>query len=184
LRITLPAELRDPWTAAGLALLLTGTAAVGAVYLAAPQSVAEAAAGAGAAARPSSYAAHRARAEERLRAGEEAAASGRDTLASAAFAQAAEAGARARDLAGAEPDRAAAVDLWARATLGQAEVLRRAGTGSALKADDNDTLRRGLALVETVLASTATGQTRVRAGTLRANIQRQLRPGPLEWLPN
>lgn len=184
MRIRLPDELRDGWIAGGVALLAVLTALAMALYASAPQSVAEAAAAAGTAARPSSYDARLGRARERLNTAGALASAGHDTAAATAFAQAADEADRARLLAGGDSARAAAADVWARAMLGGAEIIRKAGTGTGIHADDNALLRRALAMVDQVLAAPVAPATRARAAQMRDSIRRALRPGPLEWLPS
>ena len=163
----------DPWALAGLALLALLTLGVVALYRAAPQSLEQARTGALVAARPDAFDPRLARAEERLRGAGEAADRGEDSVAVGAYAEAAEHAAAAR----------AATEVWAGALLGWAEVLRRRGTGQGIRPDDEATLREALALVDRVLAGSPSPGLRGRAEAARDEIRRQLRIGPLEWLP-
>lgn len=174
---------RDPWTIGGVGALALLTLLVVALYRSAPQSVSEASTQSWLAARPNAVAPHLARARERLRYAAEQAALGNDTLALAADSVAAESAWRARGLAEDSTARAEGTALWAEAMLARAEILRRAGRGAGLRPDDNDTLRRALAAVERVLTVDVPTSARTRADSLRGEIARELRPGPLEWLP-
>lgn len=175
-----PRVRRDPWLAGGLALLLLLSAGVVALYRSAPQSVAEVRTETWLATRPSAFGPNLARAEERLRA---ASAAPDDSSAIAALTEAAEAAWRARGLAAdsAEAERATAV--WGAALLDWAERVRVAGTGVGLRADDDPLLQRALALVESALTVPLPPPLAARAAAMREEIRRQLRPGPLEWLP-
>lgn len=174
-------EARDPWTLGGLVLLGLLTLLAVLLYRSAPQSAAEAGAESWLAARPNAVAPHLARARERLEYAAAQAAAGNDSAAVAADSVAAESAWRARELTTDAAQRAEATTLWADAMLASAEILRRGGTGAGLRPDDNDLLRRALARVERVLA--VTGAHRARAEALRDQLTRQLRTGPLEWLP-
>ena len=146
--------LRDPWTVAGLALLGVLTLLTLLLYRSAPQSVVEASTESWLAARPL-----------------------------AADSVAAESAWRARSLAEDGVERTAATTLWGEAILAWAEILRRQGTGAGLRPDDDETLRRARALVDRALAVALPAALRQRAVALRAEIDRELRLGPLEWLP-
>ena len=174
---------RDPWTLGGLALLAVLSVAVLLLYRSAPQSVSEASAESWLAARPNAVAPHLARARERLAYAGAQLAAGNDSLAIAADSVAAESAWRARSLAGDAERRAEATTLWGEALLAWAEILRRQGTGAGLRPDDNDRLRRSLALVGQALSVPLPDTLRARAETLRAAIDQELRLGPLEWLP-
>lgn len=174
---------RDPWVVGGVALLGLLSVLVVLLYRSAPQSVAEASTQTWLAARPDAVAPHLARARERLEFARAQVAAGRDSLAITADSAAAESAWRARVLAEEPAQLAEATELWAEATLAWAAILQRQGTGVGLRLDDNETLRRALALVERVLTEELSSVQRANARTLRDEITRQLRPGPLEWLP-
>ena len=178
-----PFTLKDPLTLAGLALLGALTLLVLLLYRSAPQSVGEASTESWLAARPNAVAPHLARARERLAYGSAQLAAGNDSLALEADSVAAESAWRARTLAEDGERRAEATMLWGEAVLARAEILRRRGTGAGLRPDDDVALRRSLALVERALAVDLPATLRTRAEALRAEIDRQLRLGPLEWLP-
>lgn len=170
----------DPWTAAGLALLALLTVGTAALYRVAPQSVAQVRTRAWVAARPNAYEPRMSRARDRLQAAAEATS---DSAAASAFASAAENAWRARGVAEGEAEAEAATALWAQALLGWAERLREAGTGTGLRPDDEETLRQALSLVERVRSVPTPPAVTREAESLHDRIRRQLRVGPLEWLP-
>lgn len=173
-------DLRDPVFAGGLALLAVLSVLALLLYRNAPASVEEARTRAWSSVRPGAFAPQIARARERLEAGSEATS---DSIAIAAYEEAREAAASAWELAAVHEQTAAAVELWAEATLGSAEVLLRRGTAGALGVDDNELLRQALRHAEEVVAAPVEPAIEQRAIELRGRIERQLRPGPLEWLP-
>lgn len=175
--------MRDLWTIGGLALLGVLTALVLLLYRSAPQSVSEASTESWLAARPNAVAPHLARARERLAYAGSQRAVGNDSLALVADSVAAESAWRARSLADGQEQRAEATALWGEAVLAWAEILRVQGTGAGLRPDDDATLRRAGALVDGTLAVDLAPPLRARADSVRAEIDRQLRLGPLEWLP-
>jgi hypothetical protein len=177
------ATARDPWVVGGLALLALLSLASVALYLGAPQSLAEAGTASWIAARPDAYGSNLSRARALVAEAGRLASAGRDSAAVAADSAAAAHAVRARDLASDGEERAAAAAVWAQAQLEGAERLRRAGTGTGLHPDDNALLRRALARVEPVIAARVGEPWRSRATELQATIERQLRTGPLEWLP-
>ena len=173
----------DPWVAGGL--LLLGVLSIGTVqlYRTAPQSVGEARVRTLAAARPSAFTPRIERAEQRFEAAARAATTGSDSVAAAAFEEAAEQAWAARDLAETIGDRQRATELWGRAMLARATLLQEAGTGRGLRRDDNELLRQALAMVEQVLANQTSPALRERAEERQEALERKLRPRPLEWLP-
>lgn len=175
---------RDPWVVGGAAALALLTLLVVALYRSAPQSVRDASTEGWLAATPNAVAPHLARARERLRYASEQAALGNDSLALAADSAAAESAWRARELAGGEVERTEGTALWAEAMLARAELLHRAGRGAGIRPDDNEALRRALAAAERVLQVGPPVALRARAEALRDTLTRELRPGPLEWLPS
>lgn len=173
----------DPWTLAGLLLLALLSAGVVAVYRSAPQSVAQAGARALLAARPDAYTPRMAEAQRWLREAARQAGQGRDSAAVAAYGRVVEEAERAAAVAETPGERAAAVDLWAAGLLGWAERVRAAAAGAGPRPDDREGLQRALALTERALAAALSPPTRARAEALRDRIRRELRVGPLEWLP-
>lgn len=161
-------------------LLALMSGGVVALYRSAPQSVQEVGTAGLLATRPNAFGPNLARAEERLRA---ASAAAGDSAAISALTEAAQLGWRARELASDPADRDRATAVWAQALLDWAERLRVAGTASGLRRDDNQLLQQALELVENALAVPIAAPLRQRAEAMRVEIQRQLRPGPLEWLP-
>lgn len=170
----------DPWVVAGLVALTALSAGVVGLYRSAPQSVEQVRTRTWLAARPDAYAPNLARARESLRRAESTAV---DSVAAAEYAAAAEHAWRARGLAATPQEAGDATGAWGEALLGWAERLRTAGTGTGLRSDENETLRQALALVNRVLAVQTPPPVRARAEALRDQLERQLRPGPLEWLP-
>lgn len=180
---TLPAELRDPWVAGGLVLLVALTGLTAALYRGQPQSAAEVRTGAALVARPDAFGPRRDRAATLLDAAARDTVAGRDSVAETTFVEAAAQAARAAESAGSEAQTAEAAALWGRAMLGRAEVLRRRGTGTGIRPDDNDVLRRALAVTDSAAAAPLPPNVAAEAAALRERLARQLRPGPLEWLP-
>ena len=177
------AELRDPWAAGGLVLLTILTLLVLHLYRSAPQSVGAVGTETWLAARPNAVEPQLARARERLAFARARAAAGDDSAAVAADSAAAESAWRAREIATDAYQRTEATTLWAEAMLASAEILQGRGTGAGLRPDDNDLLRRSLARVDRVLAVAVPASLRQRAVAMRQELTRQLRTGPLEWLP-
>ncbi|MBA2243385.1 MAG: hypothetical protein H0W11_00375 [Gemmatimonadetes bacterium] len=176
-------EYRDPWVLGGLGLLLVLSLGAIQLYRSSPQSLAEARTRSLVAARPDAFTPNLQRAEERLQAAAAAREVGSDSAADVAYAMAAEHAWRARSAAPDEAAISAATEFWAEAMLQRAQLLQEAGTGRGLRRDDNAILRDALALAEQVLAVPTSPETRERAEEVQAAITRQLRFGPLQWLP-
>lgn len=174
---------RDPVVLGGLLLLAVLSLGALMVYASAPRTLAEAGTGSWLAARPNAAGPHLARARERLQRAQQEASAGNDSLAAAIDSVAADHGWRAATLAETAADQREGLALWTAATLHRAEMLRIMGTGVGLRPDDDPTLRRALALVLRVDSISPDRRARARADSLRGVIERQLRPGPLEWLP-
>jgi hypothetical protein len=168
---------------AGLVLLGALTLAAILLYRSAPATLAEARTESWLAARPNAVGANLARARERLDAASREAAMANDSLAAAFDSVAAEHAWRAASLASEATQRREALALWSEAMLHRAEMLRVRGTGAGFRADDDATLRRALDLVVRVDSISPFPAARARADSLRGEIERQLRVGPLEWLP-
>ncbi|HET7320904.1 MAG TPA: hypothetical protein VFI96_00240 [Longimicrobiaceae bacterium] len=175
--------LRDPWVAGGLLLLALLSVAAVALYRSAPESLAEARAESWVAVRPDAFGANLSRARQLLAEAERLASTGGDSAAVAADSLAATHAARARQSADGAGERGTASALWAKAMLAGAERLQRMGTGEGLHPDDNDLLRRALQRVESVITAGVGGPWHARALEMRSALERQLRTGPLEWLP-
>jgi hypothetical protein len=168
---------------AGLALLGVLTLLALLLYRSAPQSVEEASTESWLAARPNAVAPQIARARERLAYAGAQLAAGNDSVALLADSVAAESAWRARSLTEDAERRAEATALWGQAVLAWAEILKGWGTGTGLRPDDDATLRRSRDLVDRALSVGLPDSLRARATTLRDELDRELRLGPLEWLP-
>jgi hypothetical protein len=182
-QLRFPAGLRDPWVIPGLALLVVLT--LGALYLYAsqPQSASEVGGRAWVALAPDAYTPRIARARERVAAGQAAAAAGDTAAAIARYAEAEEEALSARERAG-TPERAAeAAELWGGIALDRAGLMLGAGATPWYRGDDDQMLQDARAIAQRVAAGPVSPATRQRAQQLDARIQRQLRRGPLEWLP-
>lgn len=175
--------LRDPWVIGGLIALAAMTALAGTVYAGRPQTAAEVGGRAWVALAPDAYTPRISRARERIAAAMQAAAA-RDTAAALArYAEAEEQALEARDRAG-DPARAAeATELWAGAALDRAGLMLASGAAPWYRGDDNQQLRDALAVARRVEAAPVAAPTKARAVELVARIERQLRTGPLEWIP-
>lgn len=173
----------DRWLVAGLVLLAVLSVAALLLYRSAPRTLAEARTGSWVAAAPNTAAANLARGRERFERAIEAAAAGNDSAAIALDSVAAEHAWRAGEAATDDAARRDAAELWAATTLHRADLLRLRGTGTGLRPDDNTILREALDLVTRVDSLSPLPEAQVHADSLRALIERQLRPGPLEWLP-
>jgi hypothetical protein len=176
-------ELRDPWVSGGLLLLAVLSLLAVLLYRSAPQSVEEARARAWSSARPDAFAPQLARARERLRTARAASAAARDSAALLAYSDAAQLASAAWNDARDDDQRTSARAVWAEATLESADILLRMGTGTGLRPDDNDLLREALERTEQVLSAPLDTAMHRHAAFLQTRIQRQLRPGPLEWVP-
>ena len=178
-----PPRDRDPVVIGGLVLLALLSIGAFLVYRAAPRTLAEAGTGSWLAARPNAAGANLARGRERLERAAQEAAAGNDSAAAEIDSVAAVHGWRAATLASTAAEQREAIDLWAQAMLHRAEMLRLMGTGAGLRPDHDPTLRRALALVMRVDSISPDRRTRARADSMRLVLERQLRPGLLEWLP-
>ena len=178
-----PPRDRDPVVIGGLVLLALLSIGAFLVYRAAPRTLAEAGTGSWLAARPNAAGANLARGRERLERAAQEAAAGNDSAAAEIDSVAAVHGWRAATLASTAAEQREAIDLWAQAMLHRAEMLRLMGTGAGLRPDHDPTLRRALALVMRVDSISPDRRTRARADSIRLVLERQLRPGLLEWLP-
>ena len=153
------------------------------VYRSAPQTLAEASTGSWLAATPNAAAANLARARERLERAREAAQLGEDSIAATIDSVAAAHAWRAAELASDSATAMEALAVWSEAQLHRAERLRVLGTGVGLRLDDNTTLRRAVDIVNEVDSISPDPGVRAQADSLRTVLERQLRPGPLRWLP-
>jgi hypothetical protein len=175
--------LRDPWVLPGLALLLVLTILVLYLYASQPQSPSEVGGRAWVALAPDAYTPRVSRARERVKAALDAAAAGDTAAAIARYSEAEEEALSARERAG-TPERAAeAAELWAGIALDRAGLMLAAGATPWYRGDDDQLLRDAAAVVQRVRAAPVSAPTKQRADALAARIERQLRAGPLEWLP-
>lgn len=175
--------LRDPWVIPGLALLGLLTMLVLYLYASRPQSAGEVGGRAWVALAPDAYTPRVARARERAKAGLDAAARGDTAAAIARYAEAEEEALTARERAGTPERTAEATELWAGIALDRAGLMLASGATPWYRGDDNQLLRDALGVVQRVRTAPVASATRQRADALAARIERQLRPGPLEWVP-
>lgn len=178
-----PSGLRDPWVLPGLALLGALTVLVIYLYASQPQSAGEVGGRAWVALAPDAYTPRVSRARERVKAGLDAAARGDTAAAMARYAEAEEEALTARERAGTPEQTAEATELWAGIALDRAGLMLGAGATPWYRGDDNQMLRDARALVQRVRAAPVSAPTKQRAEALAQRIDRQLRPGPLEWVP-
>ncbi len=175
--------LRDPWVRPGLAFLAVLSVAVILLYRGAPQTAAEVGGRTWVAIAPDAYTPRVTRARERVQAATRAAAAGDTAGAIARYAEAEAEAWTARQNAGDTAQAAAATELWATATLDRAELMLNAGATPWYRGDNNQLLQEARAAVQRVVAVPLAPATRTRAAAVAARIDRQLRPGPLEWIP-
>ena len=178
-----PESLRDPWVRPGLALLAVLTIAAALLYLRAPQSAAEVRSSAWVSLSPDAFTPRVARARERAGAALRALATGDTAGAIARYAEAEEEALSARERAADTLQARTATDLWAGLVLDRAALMLRSGARPWFRGDDDQLLAEARAAVRRVESAPASPALRQRARSLGAEIERQLRPGPLEWLP-
>jgi hypothetical protein len=176
-------ELRDRWVLPGLALLLVGTVLAALLYRAAPQSAAEVRTGALVAVAPDAFTPHLSRARERLDASQRARAAGDTAAAIARLAEGEQEALAARQRASDSTQVRTATDLWANVVLDRAELMLASGAGPWYKMDDDQVLKEAMVAVNRAQEAPLSPAARARAAALDERIRRQLRPGPLEWLP-
>lgn len=175
--------LRDPWVMPGLVLLAVLTVAVALLYRGAPQTAAEVGSRTWVAVAPDAFTPRVSRARERVQAAMRAAAAGDTAGAIARYAEAEAEAWTARQNAGDAVQAATATELWATATLDRAELMLAAGAAPWYRGDNTQLLQEAKAAVQRVGSVPLAPATRTRAAALLANIERKLRPGPLEWIP-
>lgn len=175
--------MKDPWVRGGVAILAILSVLSVMLYRSAPASFGEARARVLSSALPSSFGPQLSQARERLAAGRSEAEAGRDSTALLAFEEAVRAAGAAWELAGDPRQAETAIAVWAEANVESAEMLLRMGTGAGLRPDDDEVLEAALARVREVVAAPVDSAGQERAMELQRRIQRQLRTGPLEWLP-
>jgi hypothetical protein len=176
-------SLRDPWVIPGLLALAALTVGVLLLYRGAPQSAAEVRSAAWVSVAPDAYTPRIARARERLSAALRARAAGDTAAALARYAEAEEealsAGSRTADAR----QQGEAAEMWAGIALDRAELLLLAGARPWYRGDDDQRLAEAMTVVRRVQAAPVSPATKQRAATLGARVERELRTGPLEWLP-
>jgi hypothetical protein len=159
------------------------TILVALLYRGAPQSAAEVGGRTWVAIAPDAFTPRVTRARERVQAALRAAAAGDTAGAIARYAEAEAEAWTARENAADAPQAAAATELWATATLDRAELMLAAGAAPWYRGDNAQLLREAQAAMQRVGAVPLAPATRTRAAAVAARIERQLRPGPLEWIP-
>ena len=178
------AGLRDRGVVPGLVLLAAASLVLVYLYASRPQTVTEVRGRAWVALAPDAYTPRVSRARERVEAALEAAAAGDTAAAMARYAEAEEEALTARQHAGDDAGRAAdALELWAGIALDRAALMLTAGNTPWYRGDDDQMLEDSRAVVERVRAAPVAPGTKQRADALAADVERQLRTGPLEWLP-
>lgn len=176
--------LRDPWVLGGLGMLAVLSCLAVFLYAGQPQTAAEVGGRAWVAIAPDAYTPRISRARERVSAAIAAAAAGDTAAALARYAEAEEQALDARENAGQDSVRLVeSTEMWAGIALDRAGMMLASGASPWYRADDKQRLNDALAVAQRVRAAPVAASTRARADALIARIQRQLRPGPLEWIP-
>ncbi|HYH81884.1 MAG TPA: hypothetical protein VEX86_18900 [Longimicrobium sp.] len=175
--------LRDAWVLPGLAALAVGTVFAIVLYRAAPQSAGEVRSAAMVAVAPDAFTPRVSRARERISAAQRARAAGDTAGAIARYAEAEEEALTARQHTADTTQTRTATELWATIVLDRAELMLASGAGPWYRADNNHVLAEALAAVKRVQAVPLTPATRARAAAVAERLERQMRPGPLEWIP-
>jgi hypothetical protein len=175
--------LRDRWVIPGLALLAVLTVLAVILYAGQPQTPGEVGGRAWVALAPDAYTPRVSRARERVKAALDAAARGDTAAAIARYAEAEEEALTARERAGTPERTAEATELWAGIALDRAGLMLGAGATPWYRGDDEQLLRDASAVVQRVRTAPVSAPTKQRAEALAQRIERQLRPGPLEWVP-
>jgi hypothetical protein len=176
------AGLREPWVLPGLAALAVGTVFAVLLYRAAPQSAGEVGSAALVAVAPDAFTPRVARARERISAAQRARAAGDTAGAIARYAEAEEEALTARQHTADTTQTRTATELWASTVLDRAELMLASGARPWYRADNDAVLAEALAAVRRVQAVPLAPPTRARAQALAQRIDRQMRPGPLEWI--
>jgi cell division septum initiation protein DivIVA len=133
---------------------------------------------------PDAYTPRISRARERVKAALDAAAAGDTAAAIARYAEAEEEALEARNRAADDTARVAeATEFWAGIALDRAGLMLAGGATPWYRGDNDQMLTDALAIAQRVRAAPVSPPTRQRADELNARIERQLRTGPLEWLP-
>jgi hypothetical protein len=175
--------LKDPWVRPALGLLALLTVGWIWLYAVAPQSTGELRDRTWVAVAPDAVTPPLARARERLSAAGRALATGDTAAAVARYAEAEAEAWTARQQGAGSAAGAAATDVWAGAVLDRAELLLASGARPWYRGDDETLLREAQSAIRRVQGVPASPDVTLRAGRLAERVGRQLRPGPLEWLP-
>jgi hypothetical protein len=176
-------DRRDPWVIAGLVLLGVMTVLAVLLYRASPQSAREVGSAALVAVVPDAFTPRISRARERISAAQRARAAGDTAGALARYAEAEEEALTARQHTADTTQTRTATELWATTVLDRAELMLAAGARPWYQADNNQVLGEALAAVRRVQTVPLAPATRGRAQQLAERIERQMRAGPLQWLP-
>lgn len=177
------ADRRDPWVIGGLVLLGVMTVLAVLLYRASPQTAREVGSAALVAVAPDAFTPRISRARERISAAQRARAAGDTAGALARYAEAEEEALTARQHTADTAQVRTATELWAASVLDRAELMLASGARPWYRADNNQVLGEALAAVRRVQAVPLEPGTRARAQQLAERIDRQMRTGPLEWLP-
>ena len=153
------------------------------LYASAPQSASEVRSAGWVAVSPDAFTPRVTRARERVQAALRARAAGDTAGALARYAEAEEEAWSARERAGDTAQAAVATELWASALLDRAELMLVSGATPWYRGDNDQLLREALAAAQRAQSVPTAPATRQRAAGLVSRIERQLRPGPLEWIP-
>lgn len=176
--------LRDPGVIPGLVVLAVLTILTVHLYSGKPQSAAEVGGRAWVALAPDAYTPRISRARERVKAALDAAAAGDTAAAIARYAEAEEEALEARNRAADDTARVAeATEFWAGIALDRAGLMLAGGATPWYRGDNDQMLTDALTIAQRVNAAPVSSPTRQRSDELIARIERQLRTGPLEWLP-
>ncbi|HEX2202668.1 MAG TPA: hypothetical protein VHG91_05205 [Longimicrobium sp.] len=178
-----PGSMRDPWVLPGLAALVVFSLVALYLYASAPQSASEVRSAGWVAVSPDAFTPRVARARERVQAALRARAAGDTAGALARYAEAEEEAWSARERAADTAQAAVATELWASAILDRAELMLVSGATPWYRGDNDQLLREALAAARRAQSVPIAPATRQRAAALVTRIERQLRPGPLEWIP-
>lgn len=174
----------DPWVIGGLVLLAVLTWAASGLYRSGPQSAGSIRDRVWLAARPDAFTPRIAEAERLMQQAEAARGRGNLEGALSALASAAIEAEQARGAAAETEQVALANGIWGEAMLRRVTLIVELGSAPWWRGDDDALLTEALHLVDQVLAAAPPPALRTRAEALRADINRKLRPGPLEWLPS
>jgi len=167
----------------GLVLLGAMTVFAVLLYRASPQTAREVGSAALVAVAPDAFTPRISRARERVSAAQRARAAGDTAGALARYAEAEEEALTARQHTADTTQTRTATELWANTVLDRAELMLSAGARPWYRADNNQVLAEALVSVRRVQTVPLAPPTRARAQSLAEQVDRRMRPGPLEWIP-